>query len=122
MHLRCSQQFIWNYTKKPQKAPTNVIGIANERVQGTHLRMVSKMGLRVQMDAKCGQLKNKSTSENFSAPSDAQESAIGTTINAFDLRFMVQFSVPLIIHLELHLKVHFKIYTKMHKKVHLRSH
>ena len=46
--------------------------------------MLSKMDLRVQMDAKSGQLK-KSKSEIFSAPGDAQDSANGTTINAFDM-------------------------------------
>ena len=40
------------------------------------------MDLKVQMDAKSGQLKNESKSEVFSAPDDAQESANGTTINA----------------------------------------
>ena len=84
--------------------------------------MRSKMDLRVQMDAKSGHLKNESKSEIFIAPGDAQESANGTTINVFDVRFMVQFRAHLIIHLELHLKVHFKIYIKVHKKVHPRLH
>ena len=35
------------------------------------------------MDAKSGQLKNDSKIEHFSAPGDVQESANGTTINAF---------------------------------------
>ena len=46
-------------------APPNVIEIANERVYGMHLRMLSKIDLRVQMDAKSDQLKNKSKSEIF---------------------------------------------------------
>ena len=46
----------------------------------------------------------------------------GSTINVFDVRFVVQFRVHLIIHLELHLKVHFKIYIKVHKKVALELH
>ena len=75
--------------------------------------MLSKIDLKVQIDAKSGQLKNESKSEIFSAPGDVQESANGTNINAFD--------VHLIIHLHLHLKVNFKIYIKVHKKVHLRS-
>ena len=55
--------------------------------------MLSKMDLRVQMDAKSGQLKNESKSETFSALGDAQESANGTTINTFDMRLIIQFRV-----------------------------
>ena len=100
--------------------PPNVTEIAYESVYGMHLRMLSKMDLRVQTNAKSGQLKNESKNELFSAPGDAQESENGTTVNAFELRLMIQFRVHLIIHLELHLHVHFKIYIKMHKKVLLR--
>ena len=87
-----------------------------------HLRMLSKVDLRVQMDAKSGQLINESMSETFSAPGDAQKSANITTINASGVRLMVQFRVHLIIQLELHLKVRFKIYIKVHKKMHLILH
>ena len=80
--------------------------------------MLSKMHLRVQMDAKSGLLKNESKSEIFSSPGDTQQSPNGTTINVFDVHLMVQFRVHVIIHLE----VHFKIYIKVHKKVHLRVH
>ena len=38
----------------------DVTEIANERVYGTHLRMLLKMDLRVQIDAKPGQLRKKS--------------------------------------------------------------
>ena len=100
-------------------APLNVIKIANERICGTHLRMLSKMDLRVQMDAKSGQSRNESKSEIFSAPGDAQQKASGTTINTFHVCLMVQFRVFPIIRLELHLKVHLKIYIKVHKKVQL---
>ena len=72
--------------------------------------MLSKMDLRGQMDAKSGELKNESRSKLFSAPGDAQESANGTTTNAFEIWLMVEF------------KMSFKIYIKMHKKVHLRMH
>ena len=37
------------------------------------------------MDAKSGELKNESRSKLFSAPGDAQESANGTTTNAFEI-------------------------------------
>ena len=84
--------------------------------------MLSKMDLRVQIDVKSGQLKNESKSEIFSVPGDAQESANGITINAFEVRLMVQFRMQLIIHLELQLKVHFNIYIKENKKVQLRLH
>ena len=50
--------------------------------------MLSKMGSRVQMDAKCGQLKNESKGGIFNAPGDVQESADRTMINAFDVRLM----------------------------------
>ena len=39
--------------------------------------MLSKTDVRVQMDAKSGQLKNDSKIEHFSAPGDVQESANG---------------------------------------------
>ena len=64
-----------------------------------YLKMPLKMDLRVQMDAKSGQLKIESMSEN----------ANGKTTNAFEVRLMIQFRVHLIIHLEFHLKVNFNI-------------
>lgn len=78
------------------------------------------MDLRVQVDAKSGQLKNHIKNELFSESGDAQESASRTTINVFEVRLMTQFRVYLIIHLKLHLKVHLKNYINMHKKVQLR--
>ena len=87
-----------------------------------HLRILSKLDLRVQMDTKSGQSKNESKREVSSAPDDVQESANGTTINAFDVPLMVEFRVHLTIHLEFHLKVRFKIYVKVLKKVQLRLH
>ena len=81
-------------TAKLQIAPPkDVIEIANETVYGTHLRMLLKIDVRVQMDAKSGQLKIESMSE----------SANGKTINAFEVRLMIQLRVHLTIHLELHL-------------------
>ena len=65
--------------------------------------MLSKIDLKVQMDAKSGQLSNESRSKVFGAPNDARESVNETTINAFDVRLMVQFRVHLIIHQERHL-------------------
>ena len=62
-----------------------------------HLRMSSKMDLRLQKYAKCGKcakLKNESKTNIFSAPGDTQESA-----NVFGATLMVQFRVHLIIHL-----------------------
>ena len=61
--------------------PKDVTEIANEGVCGTHLRVVLKIDLRAQVDAKSGQLKL----ENMS------ESANGKTINAFEVRLMMQF-------------------------------
>ena len=57
------------------------------------MRILSKINLRVQMDAKSGHLKSEGKSDIFSAPGDAQESANGTTINAFDVRLIVQIRV-----------------------------
>ena len=48
--------------------------------------MLLEMELSVQIDVKCGQLKNESKNELFSAPDDAQESANRTTINVFEVR------------------------------------
>ena len=81
-------------------SPKDVVDIANESVYRTLFRMLLKMDLRVQMDARSGQLKI----ENMS------ESSNGETINAFEVRLMVQFRVDLILHLELHLKANFNIY------------
>ena len=72
-----------------QIAPPNVIEIANESVYGMHLRMLSKMDLSVQMNAKSAQFENENKSEHFSAPADAQESTNGTTINAFEVCLMI---------------------------------
>ena len=56
------QQSAWNYTTKSQIAPPkDVTEIANENVYATHLRMLFKMDIRVQMDAKSGQLKIESS-------------------------------------------------------------
>ena len=44
-----------------------------------------KMDLKVQMNAKSVHLKNESKSQLYSAPDDAQGSANGTTINAFEV-------------------------------------
>ena len=55
------------------------------------MRMLSKMDLKVQVDAKSGQLQNESKCEIFSAPGDAQESENRTTINVFDVCLIVQF-------------------------------
>ena len=48
-----------------QIASPNVTEIANDKVYETRLRMSSKMDLRVQMDAKSGQLKNESKTKIF---------------------------------------------------------
>ena len=96
-----SQQSAWDYKTKSQIAPPkDVTEIANESVYGTHLRVVLKIDLRAQMDAKSGQLKL----ENMS------ESANGKTINAFEVHLMMQFRVQLVIHLELHLKMNLNIF------------
>ena len=59
----CSQQSILNYITKSQIAPPkDVTEIAIESVYGTHLRMLFKMDLRVQMDVKSVQLKIESMS------------------------------------------------------------
>ena len=74
-----SQPSAWNYITKPQIAPPKyVTEVVNERVYGTHLRMLLKIDLRVQADAKSGQLKIQNMSE----------SADGKTINAFEVRLM----------------------------------
>ena len=75
--------------------------------------MLSKMELRLQMDAKSGQLKNEGNSEIFSTFDDAQDSANGTAIIASEVCSMM------ILHLEFQLKMHLKIYIKIHKNVHL---
>lgn len=77
--------------------------------------MLPKMDLSLQIDANSAQLKNESKSGLFNAPGDAQESANGTTTNAFKMRLTIQYRVHLIMHLELYLKVHFKIYIRIHK-------
>ena len=73
-HFReCSQQSVWNYTTKSQIAPKeDVTEIANESVYGTHLRMLFKMDLRVQMNAKSGQLKIESMSSGVAPKGELQ--------------------------------------------------
>ena len=67
------QQSAWNYTTKSQIAPPkDVTEIANESVYGTHLRMLFKMDLRVQMDAKSGQLKIESMSSGVAPKGELQ--------------------------------------------------
>ena len=54
----CRQESVSNYIIKSKiVAPKDVIEIANESVYGTHLRIPLKIDLRMQMDAKFGQLK-----------------------------------------------------------------
>ena len=69
----CSQQSVWNYTTKSQIVPRkDVTEIANASVYGTHLRMLFKMDLRVQMDAKSGQLKIESMSSGVAPKGELQ--------------------------------------------------
>ena len=73
-HFReCSQQSAWNYTTKSQIAlPKDVTEIANESVYGTHLRMLFKMDLKVQIDAKSDQLKIESLSSGVAPKGELQ--------------------------------------------------
>ena len=69
----CSQQSAWNYTTKSQIAPPKDVNkIVNESVYGTHLRMLFKMDLRVQMDAKSGQSKIDSMSSGVAPKGELQ--------------------------------------------------
>ena len=66
----CSQQSVWNYTTiAPRK---DVIENVNESVNGTHLRMLFKMDLRVKMDAKSGQLKIESVNSGVAPKGELQ--------------------------------------------------
>ena len=49
-----------------------------------HLRILLKVHLKKQADAKFGPLKREGKGETFNAAGDAQESANGTTINPFE--------------------------------------
>ena len=72
-HFWECQQSAWNYITKSQTAPPkDVTEIANESVYGTHLRMLFKMDLRVQMDAKSGQLKIESMSSGVAPKGELQ--------------------------------------------------
>ena len=113
----CSKFFAWSYIKNVQIAPLrDAIKITNEIVYGTHSKMLLKMELRVQMNAKSRQLKNESKIDLFSEPGDAHEKANRTAINAFEVGLMIKYRLHLIKHLKLHSKMHFKSYIKMHKK------
>ena len=69
----CSQQSAWNCTAKSQIAlPIDVTEIANACVYGRHLRMLFKMDLRVQMDAKSGQLKIDSMNSRVAPKGELQ--------------------------------------------------
>ena len=63
----------------------DVIEITNKMVYG----ILSKMHLRMQMDAISSQLKSGSQSKIFIAPVDAQKGENGTTINVFEVHLMV---------------------------------
>ena len=58
--------------------------------------MLLKMDLRVEMDAKSGQLKNEIKSKLFRAPGHTKESANLRKINAFEKHLIIQFWVHLI--------------------------
>ena len=59
------QQSAWNYIIKSQIGPPkDVMEIANESVYGTQLRILLKIDLRVQMNAKPGQLKIENMGES----------------------------------------------------------
>ena len=69
----CSQQSAWNYkTKSDIALPKDVTEIANENVYGKHLRMLFKMDLMVQIDAKLGQLKIKNMSSGLAPKGELQ--------------------------------------------------
>ena len=100
------------HNKVTNNSPKDVTESANESVYRMHLRMLLKMDLRVQMDAKSGQLKIKSVIQI----------ANEKRRNAFEVHLMMQFRVYLII-LDLHLKVNFNIYIfNDAKKVYLMLH
>ena len=68
-----SQQSVWNYTTKSQIAPRkDVTEITNESLYETQLRMLFKMDVRVQMDAKSGQLKIESMSSGVAPKGEFQ--------------------------------------------------
>ena len=72
-HFWECQQSAWNYITKSQIAPPkDVTEIANESAYGTHLRMLFKMDLRVQMDAKSGQSKIESMSSGVTPKGELQ--------------------------------------------------
>ena len=64
------------------------------------MRMLSKLGFRVQMDAKSGELENESKTEIFGAPGDAQggEGKGGHSV--------------------LHLKAHLRFNSREHLRLH----
>ena len=98
--LRMQSTICWElHNKVTNNSPKDVTEIANESVYRMHLRMLLKMDLRVQMDAKSGQLKIKIVIQI----------ANEKRRNAFEVHLMMQFRVYLII-LDLHLKVNFNIY------------
>ena len=72
-HFWDCQQSTWNYITKSQIAPPkDITEIANESVYETQLRMLFKMDLRVQMDAKSGQLKIESMSSGVAPKGELQ--------------------------------------------------
>ena len=67
------QQCAWNYTTKSQIAPPkDVTEIANESVYGTHYIENGLKDLRVQTDAKSGQLKIESMSSGVAPKGELQ--------------------------------------------------
>ena len=60
------------HNKVTNSSPKDVTEIANKSVYGTHLRMLFKMDLKVQMGAKYGQLKIKSMSSGVAPKGELQ--------------------------------------------------
>ena len=119
VHLRVQAVIFLELHNKVTKSSSK--DCKGERVQDA-LENALKTRLKGANRCKIWPIKTESNSELFSAPGNAQESANGTTINAFEVHLIIQFKGHLRIHLELHLKVHFKINKELHKKVHLRLH
>ena len=71
-HYRSATICLELHNKVTIAPPKDITEIANESVYGTHLRMLFKMDLRVQMDAKSGQLKIERISSGVAPKSELQ--------------------------------------------------
>ena len=84
----------------------DTVEIAHKSIYGAHLRMLLKIHLKMQTDAKSEPLKHGGKGALFSAPVDYKGVQMEQQQMRLSVRMLIQLGVHLAIHLEVHLMVH----------------